>query len=493
MHREVSGDMRSFLFAPLALSLVFSAVACSSTPAEDDGADEEGALTTGVGVFDADLAKAQARRTVEHGKGDFCAALKGLPGAAYTDDDRKKEDKLCNADFYADKTAADDQKAVVLCPKVVSTNPGVSVFELPDGQTKEALQADAVCGNTSNSSPLGGLEKVGKFKQSLWCSHTGAIIGAYHVSRALGNIAGVPPAVLRTMDKNSHKVIVDEGARITRGKYSEAAFIRRNWNALWPCLHDGRSDCGMPGTPSANLYIRGPRLWDDDVEASHYQSGHLVGAFMSNASEDGNYPGLTTIDSVKTHASYVPLTRQGLALAKDFSQATVQGILGMKDMSDFLVLDAIIEQQDRFSTGGGNMSKKGYLVWRDSATGELKSERADKKKDAPEDAIAVTRMVIEDNDCGLRRGMRSRYEPLLQPIRHLAPSTYKGLQDLAKEIDGQRKLFTDGMAMTDREFDRLAENVKFVASSFAQKCSSGQLELDLDVNAYLSGQIPSCR
>jgi hypothetical protein len=481
-----------FSLSLLSLSLL-SLVACSGAAAEDDEpTDDEGALK--VGVYDADLAKALGRRTVEHDKGDFCVALKGIPGVTYTDDDIKKENKLCDFDFYKEAKASDEQKPAVLCPKVVSTNPGVTVFELPEGRAKADIQTDAICGDTSKTSPLEQLDKVGKYKQSLWCSHTGAIIGAYHVSRALGNIVGVPPAVLRTMDKNEHKKVVAQGGRITAAKYRESELIRRNWNALWPCLHDGRSDCGMPGTPSQNLYIRGPRLWDDDVELSNYQSGHLIGAFMGNASEDGNYPGLTTYDSLKSNAAYVGLTRAGLSFGKNFSKETVQGILAMKDVGDFLILDTIIEQQDRFSNGGGNMSKKDYLMWR-TEDGGLQAERADKKKDAPGDAITVSRMVIEDNDCGLRRGMRAKYyDGLIQPIRHLAPATYRGLQDLAKNIDGQRQLFTNGMAMTDKEFDRVVENVKFVATTFQQKCASGQLELDLDAAAYLAGQpAPSCR
>lgn len=480
-------------FVPLAglLSLA-SFVACSSSdePAED-GVDE-GALATGV--YDADLAKAHSRLTVEHDKGDFCVALRGIPGAAYSESDLKKEKKLCAADFHKSAETASDQKAVVLCPKVVSTNPGVDVYELPEGKTKAELQDDAICKDTSGSGALSKLDKVGKYKQSLWCSHSGAIIGAYHLSRAIGGAVGVPAAVLRTMDKASHRAIVDQGARITRAKYSGGQFIKRNWNDLWPCLHAGSRNCGEPGTSSANLYMRGPRLWDDDVELSGYASGHLVGAFMGNASEDGTYPGLTTAESVKRHASYVALGREGNRLEKAFTKDTVQGLQTMKDISEFLILDTILEQQDRFSDTGSNMSKKNYLTWR-TESGEIKLERADEKKDAPDTALAVTKMVIEDNDCGLRKGMRAKhYDALIAPVRHLAPAAYTGLQELAKNIEGQREMFTNGMAMTTREFDRVVENVKFVASGFAQKCERGELELDLDIATYVAGGAPpACR
>jgi hypothetical protein len=484
--------MRSFARLG-ALTLVASAfaVACAS---ETDGGDDSSAdALSSLGVFDADLAKNQARKVTTHGKGDFCVAVKRLPGVTYRDDDDKKEDKLCGVDFYTPTSQGDDQHAVAVCPKIISTNPGVSVYEIPDGQAKAALESEASC---LNLTALDKLDKVGKYKQSLWCSHTGAILSAYHVSRALGDVAGVPPAVFRTMDKVSHHAIVDLGGSLTRTKYanSPGTFIRRNWNALWPCLHDGRSDCGNPGTPSENLYIRGPVLWDDDVQAAGFKGGHLVGALMGNASEDGTYPGITTQASLKANKRYVATTTAGLTFAKSFAQETVQGILAMKDIGDFLILDTIIEQQDRFSDSGGNLSQKKYLVW--EKDGVMQSERADKKKDAPADALTISRMVIEDNDCGLRKGMRKLrgYDDFIAPIRHLAPTTYKGLQDLAKMIDSQHDVFTQAMAMSNSEFARLSENVKFVAGVFADKCTKGQLELDLDVDTYVKGgQVPSCK
>jgi hypothetical protein len=466
------------------------AIACAASSDDGEGGAEAISSGTAPAVFDADTAKTQARSVVTHSKGDFCVAVKRLPDAAYREDDTKKEDALCNADFFAETSSAPDQHAVALCPKIVSTNPGTNVFEIPEGQTKAQIETDAMCGNLT---ALDKLEKVGKYKQSLWCSHTGAILASYHISRALGDIVGVPAAVFRTMDKASHHAIVDRGSRLTGARFSSDAFIRRNWNALWPCLHDGRGDCGMPGTPSENLYMRGPVLWDDDVQAQNFRGGHLAGAFMGNASEDGTYPGITTAASLKANKRYVAATTKGLTLAKSFSLETVQGILAMKDIGDFLILDTIIEQQDRFSDTGVNLSQKKYLVW--EKDGAIQSERADKKKNAPDAALTVARMVIEDNDCGLRKGMRKfrGYDDLIAPIRHLAPSTYKGLQDLAKNIDGQRDVFTQAMAMTSSEFARVVENVKFVATEFKQKCDQGTLELDLDVEAYVSGQVPSCK
>ncbi len=487
--------MRRLLISSSAALCAAWLSACASDEGPDFASQQDDLR---VGVYDADLAKSAARRVVEHPKGEFCVALKGVPGAVYGPDDVKKEDKLCNADFYAEGPGAEDQKPTVVCPKVVSTNPGVDVFELPEGGVKTALQADASCGDPSADAPLKSLEKVGKFKQSVWCSHTGAILAAYHVSRALGNVAGVPAAVLRTMDKAEHRKVVDEGARITAARYSPKAFIRRNWNALWPCLHDGRQDCGA--TPETqHLYIRGPRLWDDDVEASGFQSGHLVGAFMANASEDREgYAGIGTAASVASHPAHKRLADADLGVPKQFTKDAVQALLSMKDIGDFLILDAIIEQQDRFLAPADtrpetpNISTKNFLVWQ--AGGEVKSERADKRKEAPPEALTVGRMVIEDNDCGLRTGQRAKYEPLLRPIRHLAPATYRGLLALDSGIEGARDTFTNGMAITGREFDRLAANVHFVTSIFKEKCDQGRLALDLDVAGYVAGSPPpSCR
>ena len=113
---KVSGMKRQL--ALTALAALLPVLGCAA--ASDDGAEgSEDAITQAT--FDIDVAKNLARKVTEHDKGEFCAALKRVPTGTYSDDDTKKEDKLCATGFYNEK-ADGDKKAAVLCPKLNSTN-----------------------------------------------------------------------------------------------------------------------------------------------------------------------------------------------------------------------------------------------------------------------------------------------------------------------------------------------------------------------------------
>ena len=69
--------------------------------------------------------------SVPDGIAEICVMPKHFPGADYTKGDLKDEKELCSYDFRAINYA--------LCPKVSSTNPGLEVFNLPDGVEKLSL------------------------------------------------------------------------------------------------------------------------------------------------------------------------------------------------------------------------------------------------------------------------------------------------------------------------------------------------------------------
>ena len=114
----------------------------------------------------------------------------------------------------------DIRKNAAVCPKLNSTNPGLDIFAIPDGTTAQKFQ------DTNCKSPKG--EKIAKYKLSTSCSYTPSLLGYYHVSRILGHVANVPPAVLRTYDLADHIVLGRKA--LTRAPAS--SLIHATWAAL---------------------------------------------------------------------------------------------------------------------------------------------------------------------------------------------------------------------------------------------------------------------
>jgi hypothetical protein len=110
---------------------------------------------------------------------EVCVLPKHFDVGRYFDKDNEVEAELCNIDVH---------KNAAVCPKLNSTNPGLDIYSPPQGGTPGQVEA-AHC-------KIAGVHKIAKYKLSSSCSYTPSILGYYHVSRMLGGIGDVPPAVL---------------------------------------------------------------------------------------------------------------------------------------------------------------------------------------------------------------------------------------------------------------------------------------------------------
>ena len=138
------------------------------------------------------------------------AKYRGKEGAEDTAD----ESKLARYDFYKSGNTPDDG-AVALFPKNKSTSAAVELFEIPQGSSKPAEETASYCTSIRKTS-----KDMAKFKQTdnvFTTTSTAAILGYYHVSRALGDICEIQPAILRTMDIEQHKKVV----KLTGGNISD--------------------------------------------------------------------------------------------------------------------------------------------------------------------------------------------------------------------------------------------------------------------------------
>ena len=154
---------------------------------------------------------------------EICVVPKHLAAGRYFDKDSEIELRLCNID---------EHKNSAVCPKLNSTNPGLDLYSLPEGGTPQQVEA-ARC-NTA------GAHKIAKYKLSSSCSYTPSILGYYHLSRMLGGIADVPPAVLRTFDLQNHIAL----GRAALAASASNSLIHQTWASLmarsaspWSSVH----------------------------------------------------------------------------------------------------------------------------------------------------------------------------------------------------------------------------------------------------------------
>src|SRR6185295_18814955 len=185
---------------------------------------------------------------------EICVVPNHIEGGDYSKGDGDDETELCSYNFHGTSPG----KSVATCPKLVSTNPGVDVQALQEGKTKEQTEA-ATCASDANRTKL-----LAKYKQSITCSYTPSVLGYYHVSRALGGVGHVLPAVVRTMDLEEHKKITAVGVAHTTDLLNQ---LWRQW-ASWEA------------NPS------NPRYQDALFTKDHLQ---IYGALQINARGEAKY------------------------------------------------------------------------------------------------------------------------------------------------------------------------------------------------------------
>lgn len=404
---------------------------------------------------------------------EVCVIPKKYPEADYKKKDVNKEIELCNTSFYdvSAEEAAAGITGAALCAKLNSTNPAVNVYGLKPGQTKDAVESKD-CAEGS---------KLGKYKNSTSCSYTPAIIGYYHVSRILGGIGGVPVSVLRTMDIETHKKIARKGVAGTKA----TDLINQTWSGLLNILNAGlassRKDLVLTddGQQSYGGLVVNPKQEEFYKELFNTGPDRAI-AFLNNNA------------IFKMVSDKNPLDR---IVGSAWNQANVQKLFAMKDVTEFILLDHILNQQDRF----GNLAfqtKQVYLT-KESANDqtynvEMASDLEDYNKanasglvDGSKAPLAIKSMIMKDNDCGVSKTNVVKQAQLLKYVRHLNSKTYQKLLKFQSSVNDNKTYFTSNLMFTGTDFQGMVANVNDAVTILKSNCKQGLLKLDLDVEHYL--------
>jgi hypothetical protein len=424
------------------------------------------------GSLERDAERGMGRTTFsvpDGGPDEICIIPKHLPFGKYRGEkDITDEKQLASYDFY--KAGAAASGIVVIVPKRTSTSAAVEVYELPAGTTRPDKITASDCRSVEKNGKC-----VAKFKQTdnvYTTTSTAAVLGYYHLSRALGDICEIKTAVLRTMDIEQHKQLVRLAFEL-----GAKGLVGKSW-ALF------------------NKYYANPK--GSEVARTLFTSDfkQIYGALLENTTGEESYAEWLSAGSnlSSTHAfrRMADSRRVDEILgSREFTQSNVQALVGMRDMSEMILLDYLLAQSDRLT--GGNISNYSFTYYREN--GKVKSVKTSKASDIPASApkVVIKKLTIKDTDAGLLNTNVFEQKGYLSQISHMHPGTFERLLTLAtewKEDSAVRDFFHRECTLSNSQIARFEKYLLAAVSTLQSRKDSGKLRLDLDLDDYFSGIAP---
>jgi hypothetical protein len=180
-------------------------------------------------------------------------------------------------------------------------------------------------------------------------------------------------------------------------------------------------------------------------------------------------------------------------VGRTFTVDNVQKMVQIRDAADLIVIDTLMNQQDRF----GNVHYRETYYYRDSAdlnqdgSPKLKSDRKLTPAQVSQlGAVQVKTLLLKDNDCGVAKTNVAKQAGLIDRVAHIDPDTYRRILqfDAAADSPQTREFFLQELVFTSDDYASVRRNLKDVATKLHQGCTQGHVKLDLDLQAHFSGQ-----
>lgn len=439
---------------------------------------------------------AQSAQVITHtspnGIVEECKILPQFPGADYSKGDLEEERELCQLDFYNDPKLA-------LCPKTWSTSPGTMIYDISESNfSQQEYENQKACGGSKS-----GHETITKFKQSMNQKGTSGTFSPssllyYHLSRYFDTAVDAPVSVYRSMDRAAHYERVTQKAHENR--MGKGPMIRAGWKWMYDSLRD----------PS--VYRPTNELFNADLNQIFGVLGHNGGerygaeinGVRSAWGDRQNY------DFQKTPAFLALSSEKPLieAIAEGLDQgqrnSKVRAAMGggasnfqmavwMKEISEIVILDYILNQQDRI----GNIDFVWNIFWINNK-GKVKSKRV--RSDLPREDMSridypkemdgvptqlVQRTRINDNDAGGKASYSNftKRTKMLEKIRHMDKKAFDRLQSLNQDLQNQGpiyQLMKSQFTLDEKELNEIVSNTKEAAEILAASEREGKLQFDLD-------------
>lgn len=433
--------------------------------------------------------------TVPGEAAEICVIPSHFPEIDYSKKDLENEEALCSIDFRAN---------AAICPKLENTNPGINVHLIPSGISRESLMEKNCFSPNPQKPEKNEAKKIAKYKLSTSCSYAPSLLAYYHFSRILGDIGDVPVAVIRTFSTRDYQTlgklamqriskISEQGGTI--GDKKLHSLIDDTWRSL-------------------NTSLSSPTTSKKQDQLFTESLGQTYGALQKNPRGEESYleffnqPGMADDHQQKMTAKFRDENPIFLKVASqsplsaivggDFTQTNVQTFMQMRDASEMVLLDTLLNQQDRF----GNIHYESRYFYQ--TPNQLDAWGHSKVKDSeklPQDqelvntsAVQIKRLVMKDNDCGVAKQNHFRQAQVLERVAHLRPKVYRQLLRLAQVY--KQKPFVDflkrDLLWTDADIKRVGENLlggngyPGIVGVLKKNCRDGKLKVDLDIDAHFS-------
>jgi hypothetical protein len=380
-------------------------------------------------------------------------------GIEYSKNDLKKQQKLCKMNFHSNQNLfkyKGVKSKLAVCPKVKNTSPALEVFVL-----KEGVERESFLQNECSKKVKLKAKKLAKYKVSTSCGYVPSMLGYYHIGRLL-NIGNVPVAVLRTMDLEEHIKKSEQGIELTK---TYSGWLPKNWVTL-----------------NSQLRNKSSKMVTESKDKS-------FGALLDNPKGELSYSkmfGRGTSGYLKTN--FYKQTKKRGTITKQFSKnfANIGSIFALKDFTDMLIIDAILSQFDRY----GNANAFQYYYYFEN--GVLTEQKL--KKEMPEQvalmktkgAKLVKRLLLKDNDCGIKFRNRTLDDNALKKIRHYSLETYTKLEILHNKMSSLEfiSFLKESLKFTDEDVSKVKANTASVYNLIKDGVESGKVLLDLNPSEF---------
>jgi hypothetical protein len=449
------------------------------------------ALTTaGPALASANVRGEVFTFTSPAGVQEHCVMLVRMPGAVYRESDVAEEKAFCAIDLHG--------RTHAMCPKLFSTSPGTLIYLLaggpygdnPAGFERDVCPRGHVVEKEAADEPISLKMSVNARETSATFANSSLIY--YHFARYFDAAVHVPPAVLRSIDKDSHLArVASQGESLSSGRPA----LKMN-HAAWATLAKAERDpssyqpadelftADRTQVYGVILHPRG-RRYGDEMNGSR-QSGWGDGQ-SRDFQQTPPFVALAT-DRPLLEAIDEGMARGYMRTAVPAAARNEQMAFWMRALVDITLLDYIFSQQDRI----GNIDYLTYWYW--VQNGEVR--RTPAQGVHPPDEIAkfspklLKRTELADNDAGVRTSYinYAKRTGMLERIRHYPAGTYRRLMALDKDFAARGPLhehIRSTFGLSDAEFAQAVANTHSASAILRESCRAGRLRFDLEPEALL--------
>jgi hypothetical protein len=314
----------------------------------------------------------------------------------------------------------------------------------------------------------------------------------YHLARYFDTAVHVPPAVLRSFDKNSYLKLVAEPGLALSANSAALAMNHAGWLALAAAVRDPASykpADELLTTDRSQLY--GALLRAHGERYGEELNGSRASGWGDGQSRDfqqtAPFIALAT-DKPLAEAVAEGLRRGWQAHSIPAASAQVQVVYWMRDLAEITLLDHLLSQQDR--VGNIDFTRQWLVVDGERVRSLPATGRQPPPELAGKSALLVQRTELGDNDAGVRTSYLNftRRTGMLAAMRHYPTQTYRRLLALAQDLQAKGPLheqLRSSYGFSAEEFAHFAANVRDAADTLLASCKAGRLRFDLDPEDYL--------